>query len=567
MHTVRVIVITALVGVGCRGKNQNTESDPSADTATPLDADGDGYTSEVDCDDDDAGVNPAAVEVCDGVDQDCDDVADEALTTTYYSDIDGDGAGDPEGGVDACVAPSGFATVAGDCDDGNASVSPAAVESCDGIDQDCDGVADEGLPTFTYYADADGDGMGDAAVTRIACAAPLGFVATRGDCDDTDPLVGSGTELCDGIPNGCDPTGWTQALENGKASWFPTAGAPTDVTALLTGADLAPLPWAAPTDGELALCAGTFHALVSTGGHDVVVSGGDRATTTLSGGHVGRPLTIAGGAVTVEDLTLSDGVSAAPGGNVSCAGAALTVRRARVERGRSTAQGGGLHLACAAVLTDVVVSDNAALEGGGVWYSGSQTWSGVSITDNSGSGGGGGAWGSSAQLSCTGGDFTGNDGGSSGGGGLRVVGGGVSLSGTTLIDNVANRGGGLYADGAAAVATGLGFRANTSADSGAHVELIGGTLSGTDLEFRDGSAGGGGPIAVRANASATLRNGEVRDNVGALTGGLWVDDGTVTFLNVGFRSNAPNDARAIGQGYSIGTGASGVCSSVTGCDY
>jgi predicted outer membrane repeat protein len=42
------------------------------------DLDGDGYTSDVDCDDDDASVHPGALEVCDGVDTDCDPDTDEA---------------------------------------------------------------------------------------------------------------------------------------------------------------------------------------------------------------------------------------------------------------------------------------------------------------------------------------------------------------------------------------------------------------------------------------------------------------------------------------------------------
>ena len=54
-------------------------STETGDTAEPgpIDADGDGYTSDVDCDDDDAGVHPGAEELDDGVDQDCDDVADD----------------------------------------------------------------------------------------------------------------------------------------------------------------------------------------------------------------------------------------------------------------------------------------------------------------------------------------------------------------------------------------------------------------------------------------------------------------------------------------------------------
>lgn len=57
-----------------------------------------------------------------------------------------------------------------------------------------------------FYADADGDGLGDAAEAAVACEAPEGYVAAAGDCDDADPAVGA----CDtgGTPtdSGTTPT-------------------------------------------------------------------------------------------------------------------------------------------------------------------------------------------------------------------------------------------------------------------------------------------------------------------------------------------------------------------------
>ncbi len=97
-----------------------------------------------------------------------------------------------------------------DCDDSNAQVHPGAQESCNLVDDDCDGEVDEGVET-TFYADADGDGMGAADETLTGCSAPEGFVETSGDCDDTNPLVHAGAdEVCDdpegegGLDNDCD---------------------------------------------------------------------------------------------------------------------------------------------------------------------------------------------------------------------------------------------------------------------------------------------------------------------------------------------------------------------------
>ena len=100
-----------------------------------------------DCDDSDPAINPDAEEVCDEVDNNCDNVVDyDAVDrVTYYRDIDGDGYGIEAGAQVSCEQPEGFASEAGDCDDAEENANPGASETCDGIDNDCDGTVDVGV--------------------------------------------------------------------------------------------------------------------------------------------------------------------------------------------------------------------------------------------------------------------------------------------------------------------------------------------------------------------------------------------------------------------------------------
>ncbi|MCB9745531.1 MAG: hypothetical protein H6740_23330 [Alphaproteobacteria bacterium] len=110
------------------------------------DGDGDGYAACVDCDDADGEIHPDADEVCDGVDNNCDGEVDEATAVdalTFYADLDMDGYGDVDNPTVACTAPSGFVDDATDCDDSADSIYPGAVELCDAVDSDCDGVIGE----------------------------------------------------------------------------------------------------------------------------------------------------------------------------------------------------------------------------------------------------------------------------------------------------------------------------------------------------------------------------------------------------------------------------------------
>lgn len=104
-----------------------------------------GYTlSNGDCNDMNSMIKPTAAEVCNNLDDDCDQLIDEGIGTLFFADSDGDGFGNPSSSVLACVAPLGYVAVSGDCNDNNSSVKPGATEICNGINDDCDAFTDEG---------------------------------------------------------------------------------------------------------------------------------------------------------------------------------------------------------------------------------------------------------------------------------------------------------------------------------------------------------------------------------------------------------------------------------------
>ena len=189
-----------------------------------LDSDGDGYgdflsptyacTAPVgyvnrddDCDDTDTTFHPNALESCDNVDQNCDGNADLDIADPWYPDADADGYGDQSAiPTYDCVQPAGLLANAEDCDDADNTIHPQASEHCDGVDEDCDGTADnDPVDGSLWYADADLDGSGDAFVSLLWCTQPSGMVADSTDCNDRcSSCYPGGTELCDSLDNDCN---------------------------------------------------------------------------------------------------------------------------------------------------------------------------------------------------------------------------------------------------------------------------------------------------------------------------------------------------------------------------
>jgi hypothetical protein len=136
--------------------------------------------------------------------------ADDTAPVTLYPDGDGDGAGDSRRPRPFCASPVNERWVArgDDCNDTDVTVSPTATERCNGLDDDCDGVIDNGTERTTWYQDLDGDGAGqdcDGGCTLLACAQPHGYAAHAGDCAPNDPARFPGApERCNGVDDNCN---------------------------------------------------------------------------------------------------------------------------------------------------------------------------------------------------------------------------------------------------------------------------------------------------------------------------------------------------------------------------
>lgn len=220
------------------GIDQNCDGAPEG-TLWYTDADGDGWgdpalyqlaveqptgTSPLaaDCNDSDASINPLAFErPGNSVDEDC----NGHVAAWVYADGDGDGFGTGSPSVsDDGTAGTDQSLVAGDCNDDDSAINPDATEVADNdVDENCDSLRD-----YTFYADADGDGFGDATDSEVASTAPTGSVLDDTDCNDGDASINPGaTETPDNaVDEDCNGLVSASVYRDADGDGFGT-GSPT----------------------------------------------------------------------------------------------------------------------------------------------------------------------------------------------------------------------------------------------------------------------------------------------------------------------------------------------------
>jgi hypothetical protein len=537
-------LVCALVLVACGDKDGDGSS---------TDADDDGVAAGDDCNDGDASIHPGADERCNEIDDDCDGTADEDAVdaVTSFTDADADGYGRGPGET-ACVLPAGRATEDGDCDDANRDVNPGAVEICnDGIDDDCDGPADDDdapMGTQTFYDDGDGDGYGAGAAIE-ACEQTKGLSLDDTDCNDGDAEIHPGaTEMCNGVDDDCDAT-------TGEDGTVAIGATPYDSIQQALDASAA--------GDTVTICGGTFFEKLDVK-HSVVLEGRGADLTTIDGEDDGPVVSVSGSSVdlTLRDLGLRHGFAAyvselesAGGGGVQAYRArSLTIQDCLIEHSEGEVGGGVLGPDGGNVqISGTEVSDNAATAGAGaglLLFSGPAATIEIAdseISDNTSSYFGGGvvfffdSAGGAGRAEVVDTLIDGNDDESvdSFGGGMVSV-ADLTLSGVTLSNNGAYWGGGgayVSADVEADDTTEIieNFTSLEGYGGGLFVDASswsGGTVSGNLA-----SMGGGAFVRFGGQLTDAIVDSNSSDTWG---GGIFIYDGGV-LENVEITNNESYD--------------------------
>ncbi len=191
--------------IGCANSD-----DDKRELSPYIDNDQDGFPETTDCNDKNPSIHPDSIEMCDEVDNDCDGEIDEDDAfdaPAWFADVDGDGFGAVEDTKNGCEAPAGYTDLMTDCDDLNSASHPGATEMCDAVDNDCDGVIDEGTAydALEWYRDNDNDGYGSFYENLMACEQPEGYVCVVQEATEHNPCADRCDNDLDGLTDLQDP--------------------------------------------------------------------------------------------------------------------------------------------------------------------------------------------------------------------------------------------------------------------------------------------------------------------------------------------------------------------------
>lgn len=537
----------------------------------PVDADEDGWPTGDDCDDGDSEVHPTAIEICDGIDNNCDGQEDEGVLETYYADVDDDGFGDQAAPADACERPAGHVAAAGDCDDRDPDAWPANTEICDEIDNDCDSTIDEELQS-AFYADRDGDGFGDAASEILACVAPEGFVPDASDCDDaTIGVHPDAAETCDGTDTNCSGD---EADASDPASWYPDGDGDGYGAGSPTLACEAPAGHVVPADdcddaddtihpGAVDRCNGVDENCVD--GEDDATDRGSWYADVDGDGFGAGAAVLACDAPTghvADDGDCDDAEETTfPGAEETCDGVDNDCDTATTEAGVVSVDGGGAYSAiqdaidaasagstvtvCAGTYTEsITIDDDLILTGREGAVTTILQGAGSSVVAVSGGDV------TLSGLTLSGGVGTSTSSGDEGGGVYATTTGTLTITETVVTDNEAKYGGGIYANGTRLILTAVELSRNdVGTASGGGLLLDSGELVASGVTFEDNVAGyGAGAYVTSSDAeieASTFADGEAS----VLGGGLYFTAGDLTLDTATFTDNVV--ASVLGGGLAL----------------
>ena len=445
-------------------------------------------------------------------------------------DADGDGApwGEDYEAVDA------------DCDDSDAGIHPGAEELCDGVDNDCDGVADN-------RPDGDGDGA------TLCDEYP--------DCDDADGTV---------HPAWVDPNG--------------TGGPGTEDE-----------PFALLSDaiesehcGVVLMREGIYHegqAIEIGSGPVELISVDGHLAAEVNGGGLHPLFSVAGDEVTFVDVMFQDGFAESTAGGVHAAGtvgfegctfmynrsnsgagavlveeAELTVEGCQFLM-NSGSEGGGIATwgsgGVDAELVTIGATDfvgNNGLYGGGIYTTDVELhMEDVRFILNDAMYGAGGMILESAEVSLDGCSFQGNTGpaeGDGGAAGLGVMGvDEMSVVASLFDQNEALYAAGVYAEDSTVRFTDTTFRNNRSGTAGgalaAAIAMF--DLDGCALSHNE-AVSTGGAIDLGPGSYAFVDQSSFLGNRAEDGGAVNVRDSTAEFTNVVFDANEGNGAAVYHDG-------------------